>query len=184
MEQRSYTGPDLRSPNLVNRMQLPTALPVLPGVRLALRTMTDDDAAALFAIYGDPEVMRYTDEAPFPGVDTVSIMLASVRTLLATGESLEWAIILHASGEVIGTCGLHGFLDDERSAQVGCVLKHSHWGHGHMTEAVTLLMRFASNVLKLECVTADVDPENERSLRMFQRLGFRQSNSGELIADL
>ncbi|MDN4036488.1 GNAT family N-acetyltransferase [Massilia sp. YIM B02443] len=142
--------------------------------------MTDADAAALFAIYGDPGVMRHTDEEPFPGVETVAVMLASVRRLLAEGASLEWAIVLHASGEVVGTCGLHGFDYGARAAQVGCMLRRACWGQGYMTEAIGLMTRHAVDGLGLRHLNADVAPDNERSQRLFRGLGYRAAPTGML----
>eukprot|EP01032_Pedospumella_encystans_P032148 gene32148-36292_t len=66
-----------------NRILLPGVLPSLRGEQLLLRTMEEGDAAALFDIYGDPLVMKYTDEPPFPDLETVGRMLESVRRLLA-----------------------------------------------------------------------------------------------------
>jgi RimJ/RimL family protein N-acetyltransferase len=164
----------------MDRIPLPAALPILDGARLALRPMADADTAALFAIYGDPDVMRHTDEEPFPGVDTVAIMLARVRRLLAEGVSLEWAIVLHATGEVVGTCGLHGFDHDARSAQVGCMLRRACWGQGYMTEAIALMTRYAVDTLRLQRLVADIAPDNERSQRLFRRLGYRAAPTGML----
>lgn len=163
---------------------LPAVLPVLLSERLILRAMADHDTAALLAIYGDPLVMEYTDEAPFPDQDTVGLMLKSVRNLLATGESLEWAIALHDGDEVIGTCGLHSFDQLLRQAEVGCLLKRSAWGKGYMTEAHGLLKRFAGDVLRLNRLLADVAPENERAQHLFISLGYRQERSGYLAIDL
>jgi RimJ/RimL family protein N-acetyltransferase len=165
-------------------MMLPTELPVLRGARLVLRPMDDGDSAALFAIYGDPLVMRYTDEDPFPDLSTVALMLASVRRLLASGESLEWAIALNDGGEVIGTCGLHSFDAATRSAEVGCLLRQSAWGNGYVPEAIGLLTAYAAAELGLEHLLADVDPENGRAQRMFARLGYRVDDDGMLRFDL
>ena len=164
----------------MDRIQLPSDLPVLHGNRLTLRAMSDADAAALFAIYGDPDVMRHTDETPFPGVETVAVMLASVRRLLTEGASLEWAIVLHASDEVVGTCGLHGFDHDARAAQVGCMLRRTCWGQGYMTEAIALLTRYAVDGLHLQRLVADIAPDNERSQRLFRRIGYRAATTGML----
>lgn len=146
--------------------------------------MTDDDAAALLDIYGDPVVMKYTDEKPFPDMDSVGLMLNSVHSLLAGGKSLEWAIVLRNGDEVIGTCGLHSFDRELRIAEVGCLLKRSAWGNGHMTEAVSLLTSFARDVLRLNRLAADVARENERAQRLFRKLGYRQERSGALGIDL
>ncbi|GGY26329.1 GNAT family N-acetyltransferase [Pseudoduganella albidiflava] len=164
----------------MNELHLPAALPVLQGKHVALRPMGEQDAAALFAIYADPLVMRYTDEDPFPDLATVGQMLASVRRLLASGQSLEWAIVLADGGELIGTCGLHSFDAAGRAAQVGCLLRRSAWGRGHMAEALAVLTAYATGVLGLHALLADVAPENARARRMFERLGYREDGSGLL----
>ena len=173
--------------NQTDRIVLPAALPVLPvlhGARLDLRAMQDGDAASLFDIYGDPLVMRYTDEPPFPGMETVAVMLDSVRRLLAHGLSLEWAIVLNGTGQVIGTCGLHSFGQARREAEVGCLLRRSAWGGGYMAEALGLLMGFAGGVLRLRRLTADVAPANGRAQRLFSKLGYRPDRTGLLAIDL
>ncbi|WP_207221278.1 GNAT family N-acetyltransferase [Pseudoduganella lutea] len=161
-------------------MALPTVVPVLHGGRVTLRPMGEDDAAALFALYGDPLVMRYTDEDPFPDLSTVGRMLASVRRLLAAGQSLEWAVVPADGGAPIGTCGLHGFDPASRTAQVGCLLRRSAWGQGFMPEALGVLADYAAGVLHLNGLMADVAPENARARRMFERLGYREDGSGML----
>jgi RimJ/RimL family protein N-acetyltransferase len=163
---------------------LPTTLPTLEGRRITLRAMKGSDSAALLDIYGDPLVMKYTEETPFPDLDTVRLMLESVRRLLAGGESLEWAIALQDSDQIIGTCGLHSFDPTLKAAEVGCLLTHSAWGHGYMTEAIARIMSYAEEVLRLERLTADVAPENERAQHLFQKLGYRQDRHGILKIQL
>jgi RimJ/RimL family protein N-acetyltransferase len=47
-------------------------------------------------------------------------------------------------------------------------------GNGFAGEAFDLLIRFAFESLDLHPLEADVDPENERSLRLLVRQGFRR----------
>ena len=159
-------------------------LPHIHGQRIFLRPMRPDDAARLLELYGDPVVMRYTDERPFPDLDTVALMLESVRTLLASGESLEWAIALKDSDILIGTCGLHSFDRATATAEVGCLLLRSEWGKRYMSEAVRLLMGYAADVLRLRRLKADVAAENDRAHRLFGRLGYRRVDTGTWEFDL
>lgn len=170
--------------NLMDQLLIPIVLPALQSKRLTLRAMEDRDASALLDLYGDPLVMKYTDEAPFPDQETVGLMLKSVRSLLAKGESLEWAIALQDSDELVGTCGLHSFDRALRIAELGCLLRRSAWGQGYMTEAIGLVMRFARDVLQLNRLTADVAAENERAQWLFKKLGYRQARSGMFGIDL
>lgn len=157
-------------------LSLPRELPALQTPRLLLRSLDGQDSADLFAIYGDPVVMRFVGEPPFPELATVAQMLASVERLLATGESLEWGLVERSSDRLVGTCGLHSFEEDLyqagfRQAEVGCMLARSRWGQGLMGEALGALMEFAQG-LGLTTLLADIDQENGPSQRLFRRLGF------------
>ncbi|MFM4670555.1 GNAT family N-acetyltransferase [Aeromonas media] len=152
-------------------LPLPRELPVLLTPRLLLRPLGVQDSADLFAIYGDPEVMRFVGEPPFPELATVSQMLASVERLLAVGESLEWGLVLRESGHLIGTCGLHSFETGLRQAELGCMLARNHWGRGLMGEALSAVMEYAGE-LGIRTLLADIEPENLPSQRLFRRMDF------------
>ncbi len=151
---------------------LPKALPHLTSDALTLRPLRIQDTEALFAIYGDAQVMRHTSDDPFPGPETVAEMLRSVDRLLARGESLEWGIECNQTGALIGTCGLHGFDAGLTTAEVGCLLLRSAWGKGVMRHALSVLMGYATGPLRLKRLRADIDAPNLRSIRLFVALGF------------
>lgn len=152
-------------------LPLPRELPVLLTTRLLLRPLGAQDSVDLFAIYGDPAVMRFVGEPPFSSIATVSQMLASVERLLASGGSLEWGLALRESGRLIGTCGLHSFEAGLRQAELGCMLARSHWGRGLMDEALSAVTGYAGG-LGIHTLLADIEPENLPSQRLFRRLGF------------
>lgn len=153
----------------------PSTLPTIETERLLLRAMGPEDGPALLAIYGDPEVMRYASDEPFADLETVGLMLASVARLLAAGESLEWAVVERATGQVVGTCGLHSFDEAADAAEVGCMLARAAWGRGLMGEALPALFRYAGEGLGVRLLRADIDAPNLRSIGLFARLGFAHS---------
>ncbi len=152
---------------------LPTILPVLSSQRLTLRPLADKDCESLFAIYGDPEVMRYASDPAFADLATVRQMLDSVARLLQQGESLEWGVVIADSGNLIGTCGLHSFDANHQTAEVGCMLARAAWGQGYMYEALSRLLTFARDDLGLQQLQADIDAPNQRSINLFTRMGFQ-----------
>lgn len=115
--------------------------------------------------------LRLSDE-PFPDEATVAVMLRSVARLLAAGESLEWAVVDRASGQLVGTCGLHGFDEAADAAEVGCLLARAAWGRGFMREALLTPFRYGQNELGARLLRADIDAPNLRSIRLFGSLGF------------
>ncbi len=161
------------------RQALWESLPELSTTRLTLRPLTEADRDALFAIYGDAEVMRYASDEPFADVAVVDRMLTSVQRLYAARESLEWGVALRQSGALIGTCGLHSFGQDRSGAEVGCLLARAYWGRGLMREVLELVIGVGFGALDLSELRAEIDAPNTRSHALFTRLGFaRDAASG------
>ena len=150
----------------------PTILAELKTQRLTLRSMSASDKTNLFAIYGDPEVMRFASDETFPNPATVDEMLSSVSRLFSERSSMEWGIERRADHELIGTCGLHSFDLTNNSAEVGCLLARSIWGYGYMREALQEVIQYAFRELDITRLQADVDASNHRSVRLFSELGF------------
>jgi len=75
---------------------------------------------------------------------------------------------------VLGTCGLSSLVPRHRRAETGFVLGRAWWGRGLAHEALGLLLGFAFETLGLHRIEADVDPDNDRCLRLLDRLGFRR----------
>jgi len=148
------------------------SLPSFLTPRLHLRPLLEGDAPALFAIYGDEQVMRHSSDPVFSHPGMVLEMLASVGRLLAEGTSFEWGIEMRQGGTLVGTCGLHSFDEHQAAAEIGALLARSAWGQGVMTEALGPVIDHARQTLGLRLLRADIDAENVRSLALFRRLGF------------
>lgn len=159
-------------------------LPVLTTTRLDLRALTPADAADLFAIYGDPAVMEFSSDPPFPDQSYIAQMLGSVQQLFQERQSIEWGIVLRAERRVVGTCGLHSFDEAARSAEVGCLLARQSWGQGIMREALTSVIQFGFDRFDLQALRADIDAPNMRSLALFARLGFSPIAEGSTLLGL
>lgn len=80
---------------------------VIETERLWLRQFVPEDAEAVFRIQSDPEVMRYTGEAPPANIEEIRLMLVE-RPIADYGRYGfgRWACISKATGELIGGAGL------------------------------------------------------------------------------
>ena len=110
----------------------------------------------------------WTDEAD--GVE----MLERVRRCFADGSLYQWGVARHSDKTIIGTCTLAHVDAQNRRAEIGFVLRRDQWGQGYMSEATHRLLRFAFEELQLHRLEADVDPRNEASIRLLERLGFQR----------
>lgn len=151
-----------------------TRLPTLRGGRVLLRELTEDDVAALFAIFSDPEVMRYWSHPPLTRESQAAEYLEDIRAGFETRSLLQWGLCRAQDDTVMGTCTLWQLDRPNRRAEIGFALAKEHWGQGWMTDGLTAFIEFAFSGLGLRRLEADVDPDNRASLALLERLGFRR----------
>src|SRR5262245_35360920 len=81
-------------------------LPTLAATRLHLRHVEDGDLDDLFALYGHPEVARYTSRPPLPDLDAAREYLASLRARHEGGDAYHWAVARAGDDRLIGSVAL------------------------------------------------------------------------------
>jgi RimJ/RimL family protein N-acetyltransferase len=145
---------------------------VSTGERVRLRRFEDRDAAALFALYADADVMRYWNHAPWTSMAQAKAAIAEARADYVSGASLHCAIEHLATGVVIGSCALYAFQREHAIASVGYMLAKEHWGRGYVREALELLLGFGFEVDGLNRIEAEVSRHNTGSRAALVRLGF------------
>ena len=149
-------------------------LPTISGSRLTLRWLTKHDAPAILTIFGDPEVMKFWSSPPLENLPAATKLIDEIHDHFFSRRLFQWGIALRETDELLGTCTLFHLDQTHRRAEVGIALATRAWGRGLATEALGLLLRFAFETFDLHRIEADVDPRNERSLRLFERQGFRR----------
>ncbi len=151
-----------------------SALPTLPAPRVDLRWLTTEDAPAILAIFGDPEVMRFWSSPALKDRAAAMQLIEEIHGFFRSRRLFQWGICLRETSEVIGTCTLLDISMEHRRAEVGFALRRDQWGQGLATEALDTLIAFAFETLDLHRLEADADPHNERSLLVLERQGFRR----------
>jgi ribosomal-protein-alanine N-acetyltransferase len=149
-------------------------LPTLSAPRVVLRWLEQDDVPQLYAVFADPEVMRYWSTAPLTDLAAAGKLLLDIHDLFRTRTLFQWGIARRADDVVIGTCTLFHLDATHRRAEIGYALGRAHWGQGLMREALAALFGFAFGELGLHRIEADVDPRNEGSIRILEKQGFQR----------
>jgi len=137
--------------------------------RLVLRHFKVEDAVALHPIFADREAMRFWSSAPKSLAQTEEFVRETIRAYQA-GTGDDFVVLFE--GAVIGKAGLW------RANEIGFIFFRSVWGAGIASEAVRAIMSRAS-MRGVTSIIADVDPRNERCLRLLEKLGFVQTGAAK-----
>ncbi len=149
-------------------------LPTINTDRLSLRWISAKDVDDFFAIYSNPEVMRYWSTPPLPDSNAASKLINEIHNGFERRELLKWGIALQSDDTLIGSVTLFHLDFTHRRAEIGYALGRPYWGHGYMQETLKAVLSYAFEVLNLHRIEADVDPRNTASVRTLERLGFQR----------
>jgi ribosomal-protein-alanine N-acetyltransferase len=143
---------------------------ILETGRLILREFRPEDVDALAKVLSDPETMRYYP-APFDRAGVQEWIERNRRRYEKDGHSL-WAMILKASGELIGDCGLaFQEVDGKKLIEIGYHVRRDLWGNGLAPEAAQACRDFGFRKLGAERLISLIRPENLSSRRVAEKTG-------------
>jgi [ribosomal protein S5]-alanine N-acetyltransferase len=142
--------------------------------RLRLRPLRMDDAEDFFEIWSDNEAMRYFSFQPMHSIAQAEERIASKLQFSADRRDLICVVELQSTGEVVGDCALFNGVAHSQRAEIGFCLKRKHWGNGYMVEATAALIAHGFEQVGLRRLEADVDPRNQSSINLLERLGFKR----------
>ncbi len=161
-------------------------LPELTTPRLTLRRMMVADSSDMYEYAGRQDVTKYLTWYPHPDRDYTREYLQYIGNRYAAGMFYDWAVIYEPDCKMVGTCGFTSFNCSSDSAEVGYVLNPEYWGKGIAAEALTRVLQFAFENLKLHRVEAKFIEGNQRSRRVMEKVGMQFEGvmrEGMLIKD-
>jgi ribosomal-protein-alanine N-acetyltransferase len=149
-------------------------IPTLETDRLILRELSPADATAVFALFADPEVVKYYDTSRFERIEQASSLIESFRRRHEAGTCIRWAMVRKSDSTVVGTCGFPSIVARHHRAEIGFELASAYWRQGFMSEAVQALLRFAFVEVGFNRVEGLVMPGNDASSALLVKFGFRE----------
>lgn len=155
-----------------------TKFPELRTERLILREILPSDADAVFRIFGNPDVMRLSGSDPLPDINAASALIeyfASGRML--SSPDIRSGIQLKDYSELIGTCGLFAWNVGWRKCSVGYELDLAWQRKGLMSEALCVMLGWGFSEMSLHRVEAQAHPDNFRSIKILESLGFMREGT-------
>ena len=145
--------------------------PYLKTERLLLRKLEFEDQNMIKILRSHPEVNRYIKRDP-PSMDEAIQFIERIHSGLREGISVLWVISDKQSEQFMGTLCLWNFSEDGKTGEVGYDLLPEFQGNGIMSEAITSILTYGFNELKLERIEAYTHFENKASLNLLAKFGF------------
>lgn len=138
--------------------------------RVGFSKWRQDDIALASLLWGDPAVSRYICAG---GVFRADDIINRLHTEIQN-ETLYhvqyWPVFASATDHFIGCCGLRPY--PAGGYELGFHLRPEFWGKGYAAEAAHAVITYAFADLKAEKLFAGHHPDNHKSQKLLQKLGF------------
>lgn len=145
---------------------------ILETPRIILRRQTLEDLDSLYALYCDPDVVRYIPDAPRNYKETRAELEWHRNGHPKRPELGLWATIHKETGQFIGRCGLLPWTIEHREeVEVAYLLAKAYWGQGLGTEVAQAIVDYAFEVLHLSRLVCMVSPGNTASMKVAEKIG-------------
>ena len=146
--------------------------PILETKRLVLRELKASDAKDMYEYASLPEVGPMAGWEPHPNIFHTKSVIQMYHDKKKLGQLGVFAIILKENKKMIGTVELHSYIKGFK-AELGYTLNPLYRGHGYAVEASKAILHYGFMELDLRRIEAATYTNNEKSINVLIRLGFR-----------
>ncbi len=137
------------------------------SVSCRIEPIPESDLPLVARLYSEPQVRSFLG-------GPLSSQLAMRRAAEVTQSEQTWAVrSTSGNPSLLGVVALdcHHDLED---IEVSYLFLPEHWGRGYATEAVQQVLAYAFGTMGFRRVVAETQAANAASVRLLERLGFRQ----------
>jgi RimJ/RimL family protein N-acetyltransferase len=147
---------------------------ILETHRLTLRPWRDDDVEPFWELHQSPDVMAFLPGPNSP--EETRALVARVRDHWARHGYGPFALEERGTQRFLGFTGLIAIEWEApvHGVEIGWRLRRDAWGKGFATEAAEACLPLAFDTLGVDPLVAIAVPENVRSHRVMERLGFER----------
>ena len=146
---------------------------ILETERLQLRMLSLDDAEFVLRLLNEPSFIQNIGDRGVRTIDDARayILKGPIASYEKFGFGL-WMVETRLENTPIGICGLlkRDVLDD---VDIGYALLPEFWSQGYALESASAVIRYASENLGLKRIVAVVNSDNQSSIRLLEKMGFK-----------
>jgi len=158
--------------------------PILETERLRLIPLVQADAAHIFPLMRDAEVMAFWDVGEIDDPDLIAAIVGGQVAEMALGHAAYWAMREIACDRFVGVCDLSEIDRRHKRAEIGFMLGRDAWGQGYALEAMRAVLTYAASA-GLSRLLARTHLGNRRSDTLLEKLGFEEEGllRGHVLRD-
>lgn len=142
--------------------------------RLLLRNFTSAVYEYLFTQCTDDEIQKEFGLTSTAELENEKQRFA--EGYYANFKNINWfQLIDKTTGKIVGYCGFHIWYKKHSRAEIGYYLLSDEYKQkGLMTEAVSFVLNYGFNIMKLNRVEAFAEPNNIASIKTLTKFGFEK----------
>jgi len=150
---------------------------------LRLRQLSSEDAEFILELLNEPSFIRNIGDRGVRTIDEAKsyILNGPVTSYARNGFGL-YLVKLRETDESIGMCGLIK-RDTLEDVDIGYAFLPRFWSKGYAVEAAQATREYAKNVLGLNRIVAIVDPTNDGSIHVLEKIGLKFEKMVRLSED-
>jgi len=131
-----------------------------------------EDAGEIFFLRSDKDVLKYLDRDPAQSMEETNHWIEMIIDSTKKNDVVTWGITLKNEDQLIGTITIWNIRKEHYRAEIGYALHPVHQGKGLMQEAMTKVLDYGFNQIKLHSIEANVNPENLSSIKLLEKNNF------------
>lgn len=152
---------------------------ILETPRLILRHQVLEDLDDLWALYCNPNIIRFIPDAPRSREEAKEELEWHMHGHPKNPDLGLWATIHKETGKFIGRCGLLPWtIDGQDEFEVAYTIAETHQGQGLGTEAAQAILNYGFEKLNLTRLICLIDSENIASQKVAERIGMKFEKEG------
>jgi RimJ/RimL family protein N-acetyltransferase len=155
-------------------LEIPATAPDLASNQVLLRQLDESYFAPYCDLIADPISQHWTVTTSTFSDDQ---LLAWLRSRPGQLERLDWAILNSETGDFLGEVVLNELDTQAATMNLRIALLSTILGRGIGTQSVKLVVDYGFQVLGLSRITLDVWSENQRAIRVYEKVGFSQTST-------
>lgn len=143
---------------------------ILETERCVLREMTPEDLDALYEVYADPEISRYTEALYEDREQELAYMKDYIEHVYRFCGLGIWVIVEKQINRLIGRAGL-AFRDGYDTPEIGFIIGKEYQRKGYAYEVCRAILKYCKS-LDMKMIRVIYQKENRASEELCKKLGF------------